>query len=318
MPEGMGWGQLCRWRFVCFNCYLRWFIKEPASTLEIPPFQRIAVVGAGLIGGSVLLAGSRRGLARSFACWSRSEASRRLLAELAIGEVFDHAADCVRDADLVVVATPVDKIAETFAAIGPHLSPGALVTDAGSVKVAVLAAARALPSSVAFVGAHPMAGSEKAGAAHASEHLYAGRTCFITPTGGEPRDAVGRVSAFWRGLGCVIVECPADRHDEIVAAVSHVPHAAASALMLAVADQPGFSAGAAGSGLRDATRIAAGEENLWLGILQANAGHVAAGLRAVEARVAELRTALERGDAATVNRLLAEARVARQSLDRPA
>ena len=314
----MGTGQLCRWRFVCFNCFLRWFIKEPASTLEIPPFQRIAVVGAGLIGGSVLLAGSRRGLARAFTCWSRSEASRRLLADLAVGEVFARAEDCVRDADLVVVATPVDKLAETFAAIGPHLRPGALVTDAGSVKVAVLEAARLLPPTVTFVGAHPMAGSEKAGAAHASATLYDGRTCFITPTGAESPTAVDRVTAFWRGLGCVTLACPAGRHDEIVAAVSHVPHAAASALMLAVADQPGFSPGAAGSGLRDATRIAAGEENLWLGILQANAGHVAAGLRAVEARVAELRGALERGDGATVNRLLAEARVARQSLDRPA
>lgn len=286
--------------------------------MEIPPFQRIAVVGAGLIGGSVLLAGARRGLAGSFACWSRSEASRRLLGDLRVGEVFARAEDCVRGADLVVVATPVDKIEETFALIGPHLRPGALVTDAGSVKVGVLAAARVLPATVAFVGAHPMAGSEKAGATHASEHLYAGRTCFVTPTGAEPAGAVARVAAFWRGLGCAIVECDAARHDEIVAAVSHVPHAAASALMLAVAAQPGFSAGAAGSGLRDATRIAAGEEHLWLGILLANAGQVATGLRAVEARVAELRQALERGDAATVNRLLAEARVLRQSLDRPA
>jgi prephenate dehydrogenase len=314
----MGYRQLCRWQFVGFNCFLRWFIKGTASTLEIPPFQRIAVVGAGLIGGSVLLAGSRRHLAASFACWSRSTASQRLLTELGIGEVFTRVEDCVRGADLVVIATPVDKMAETFATIGPALSPGALVTDAGSVKAAVLEAARGLPASVTFIGAHPMAGSEKAGAAHASEHLFAGRACFITPSGKEPRAAVERVTAFWQGLGCVTTECTAARHDEIVAAVSHVPHAAASALMLAVADQPGFSPAAAGSGLRDATRIAAGEENLWLGILLANASHVSEGLRAVEARLAELRTALERGDATEVNRLLAAARIARQSLDRPA
>jgi len=286
--------------------------------LEIPPFQRIAVVGAGLIGGSVLLAGARRGLAAEFSCWSRSEASRRLLADLRVASVHAQVEDCVRGADLVVVATPVDRIEETFAAIAPALAPGALVTDAGSVKVAILRAAARLPASVTFVGAHPMAGSEKAGAAHASAELYSGRTCFITPTGAEPRAAVDRVTAFWQGLGCRTSECTAEHHDEIVAAISHVPHAAASALMLAVSDQPGFRVDAAGSGLRDATRIAAGEENLWLGILLANAPHVVAGLRSLEARVAELRGAVERGDAAAVNRLLAEARVARQSLDRPA
>ena len=286
--------------------------------MEIPPFQRIAVVGAGLIGGSVLLAGSRRGLAAHFSCWSRSESSRRLLAELRVATVHERIEDCVRGADLVVVATPVDRIEETFAAIAPTLAPGALVTDAGSVKVAILRAARRLPSTVTFVGAHPMAGSEKAGAAHATADLFEGRACFLTPSGDEPRAAVDRVTAFWRGLGCRMTECPAERHDEIVAAISHVPHAAASALMLAVVDQPGFRRDAAGSGLRDATRIAAGEENLWLGILLANAPAVVAGLRSVETRVAELRGALERGDAATVNRLLAEARVARQSLDRPA
>jgi prephenate dehydrogenase len=310
--------ELCRWQFVGFNCSLGWFIKGAAATLEIPPFQRIAVVGAGLIGGSVLLAGSRRGLAAGFSCWSRSASSRRLLADLQVATVHERVEDCVRGADLVVVATPVDRIEETFAAIAPTLAPGALVTDAGSVKVAILRAARRLPSTVTFVGAHPMAGSEKAGAAHAAADLFAGRACFVTPGGDEPRAAVERVTAFWRGLGCRTTECPADRHDEIVAAISHVPHAAASALMLAVLDQPGFNPADAGSGLRDATRIAAGEENLWLGILLANAPHVVAGLRAVEARVAELRAALERGDAANVNRLLAEARVARQSLDRPA
>jgi len=284
----------------------------------MPPFQRIAVVGAGLIGGSVLLAGARRGLAAGFTCWSRSDDARRFLAGLQVATVHAQAEDCVRGADLVVVATPVDRMEETFATIAPALAPGALVTDAGSVKGAIFQAARRLPSKVTFVGAHPMAGSEKAGAAHATADLFAERPCFITPSGAEPRAAVERVTAFWRGLGCRTTECPADRHDEIVAAISHVPHAAASALMLAVLDQPGFSPAAAGTGLRDTTRIAAGEENLWLGILLANAPRVVSGLRSVEARVAELRVALERGDAATVNRLLAAARVGRQSLDRPA
>ncbi len=235
-----------------------------------------------------------------------------------VAEVFDNPVDAVRGADVVVVATPVDKMEESFRQISPGLAPGALVTDAGSVKAAIQAAARVLPTHVAFVGAHPMAGSEKAGAAHASAELFVNRPCFVTPTGAEATAEVQRTHAFWQGLGCRTVECGARRHDEIVAAISHVPHASASALMLAVGGLPGFDSATAGSGLKDATRIAAGEENLWVGILLANATHVAAGLRAAEEQTARLRLALEAGDAPLVRQLLADARVLRQSLDRPA
>jgi len=293
-------------------------MKEGPSTFEMPQFRRIAVVGAGLIGGSVLLAAARRQAAGSLACWSRSPEARALLKGYGVAEVFDQPADAVRGADVVVVATPVDKMEETFRQITPGLDPGALVTDAGSVKAAIQTAARALPAGVTFVGAHPMAGKEKAGAAHASADLYVDRPCFITPTGAEPAEMVRRTHAFWQALGCRTVECGAQRHDEIVAAISHVPHASASALMLAVASLPGFDAATAGSGLKDATRVAAGEENLWVGILMANAQHVAAGLQAAEAQTARLRRALEAGDAGAIRQILADARVARQSLDRPA
>ena len=279
-------------------------------------FKRIAVVGAGLIGGSILLAAARKGLAGSLTCWSRSENSRATLRAFGVAEVFADAAECVRGADLVIVTTPVDTAEETFLAIGPGLSPGAVVTDAGSVKVAIQLAARRLPAANPFVGAHPMAGGEKAGAAHAAATLFEGRVCFVTPTGSEDPKAVEAVRGFWQALGSVLHETDAAKHDEIVAAISHVPHAAASALMLAVMEQPGFRRFAVGAGLRDTTRIAAGEENLWVGILLANARHAAAGLRDLERRTAELRTAVEANDAESLRRLLAEARVARQNLDR--
>ena len=284
----------------------------------MPQFKRIAVVGAGLIGGSVLLAAARRQLAGSLACWSRSAESRAYLRGLAVGEVFNDAVSAVRGADLIVVATPVDKMEETFRTIAPGLAPQALVTDAGSVKAAIQQAARVLPANVAFVGAHPMAGSEKAGSAHASAELFVNRPCFVTPTGTEAPETVQRTHDFWQALGCRTVSCSAQRHDEIVAAISHVPHASASALMLAVGSLPGFDPATAGAGLKDATRIAAGEENLWVGILLANAPHVIAGLRAAEEQTAALRQALEAGDAARVRQLLADARLLRQSLDRPA
>ena len=280
-------------------------------------FKRIAVVGAGLIGGSILLAAARKGLAGSLACWSRSEKSRATLQAFGVAEVFADAAACVKGADLVIVTTPVDTAEETFLAIAPGLSPGAVVTDAGSVKGAILLAARLLPAANPFVGAHPMAGGEKAGATHAAANLFEGRVCFLTPTGAEDPKALAAVRLFWEELGSILHETDAAKHDEIVAAISHVPHAAASALMLAVVDQPGFRRFAAGAGLRDSTRVAAGEENLWVGIMLANARHTAAGLLAVERRAAELRTAIEANDVPTLRRLLAEARIARQNLDRP-
>ena len=273
-------------------------------------FKRIAVVGAGLIGGSILLAAARKGLAGSLACWSRSEKSRATLRDFGVAEVFDDAAACVRGADLV------DTAAETFLAITPGLSPGAIVTDAGSVKAAILLAARHLPATNPFIGSHPMAGGEKAGAAHAAANLFEGRVCFLTPTGAEDPKALAAVRLFWQELGSVLHETDAAQHDEIVAAISHVPHAAASALMLAVMDQPGFRRFAAGAGLRDSTRVAAGEESLWVGIMLANPRHTVAGLLAVERRAAELRTAIEANDVPTLRRLLAEARIARQGLDR--
>jgi prephenate dehydrogenase len=280
-------------------------------------FKRIAVVGAGLIGGSILLAAARKGMAGSLACWSRSAGSRQTLKDFGVAEVFEDPAECVRGADLVIVTTPVDTAEETFLAIAPGLSPGAVVTDAGSVKGAILVAARRLPAANPFIGAHPMAGGEKAGAAHASAQLFEGRVCFLTPTGSEDPQALGTVRRFWQELGSVLHETDAAKHDEIVAAISHVPHAAASALMLAVMDQPGFRRFAVGAGLRDTTRIAAGEENLWVGIMLANARHTSAGLRDLERRAAELRAAIEANDAGSLRRLLAEARIARQNLDRP-
>jgi len=278
-------------------------------------FNRIAVIGAGLIGGSVLLAASQRKAAISLAGWSHSKGSRDLLKAFTGVEVFESAAEAVKGADLVVIGTPVDKIKETLIAIAPGLKAGAVVTDVGSVKESVILDAKVLPGSVTFIGSHPMAGSEKAGTAQAKAELFDGRVCFITPSGNEDPAAVQQLRNFWKSLGAVTVECGAKQHDAFVAVTSHVPHVSAAALMLAVARSPQFNIAAAGSGLRDATRIAAGEENLWVGILLANVDQVVAGLNSVEKNLQELRDAIKAGDKAKLESLLRAARVARQSLD---
>ena len=282
----------------------------------MPIFNRIAVVGAGLIGGSILLAAARRGLANSYAGWSRSAEAQQTLRDFAVAEIFSTPEACVRGADLIIVATPVDRMKETFRIIKPHLTPGAIVTDAGSVKASILADAKILPKTVTFIGSHPMAGSEKAGSAHADAELFNKRLCFVTSTGREKEDDLKKVMGFWQALGSQISLVDAAEHDQIVASISHLPHASAAALMLAVQASAGFQTRAAGQGLRDATRIAAGEENLWTGIFLSNRENVVQGLTELEKRTQELKRLIESADAAGLQKFLAEARIARQALDR--
>jgi prephenate dehydrogenase len=280
-------------------------------------FNRISVVGAGLIGGSVLLAAKKRNISSSFSCWSHSPATLKFWSNLGWVDVHSSLEDSVKDADLIVIATPVDKMAEIFIKISPFLKPGALITDVGSIKGTILKASSVLPPSVTFIGSHPMAGSEKAGAQNAQVDLFENRFCFITP---GPRDqdmSIQKIDQFWKSLGSKTFLCSAEKHDEIVAAISHTPHACAAALMLAVKNLPGFKQAAVGAGLKDSTRIAAGEENLWVGILLANAAHVSQGLKEVEKQTLNLRTAIERGDVATLSKILKDARIARQTLDQP-
>jgi len=278
-------------------------------------FKHISVVGAGLIGGSILLAAKKLNVSPEFSCWSHSPSTLSFWSNLGWVNTHSSLKDSVKDADLVIIATPVDKISETFINIAPFLKPGCLITDVGSIKAEVLKAAAVLPTSVSFVGSHPMAGSEKAGAKNARADLFENRFCFITPGPHDPAESVQKLELFWKSLGSKTFICSAEKHDEVVAAISHTPHASAAALMLAVKNLPGFKQAAVGAGLKDSTRIAAGEENLWVGILLANATHVTQGLKEVEKQTAQLRMAIERGDAAGLSKILEAARIARQSLD---
>jgi len=278
-------------------------------------FKHISVVGAGLIGGSILLAAKKLNVSPEFSCWSHSPSTLSFWSNLGWVNTHSSLKDSVKDADLVIIATPVDKISETFINIAPFLKPGCLITDVGSIKAEVLKAAAVLPTSVSFVGSHPMAGSEKAGAKNARADLFENRFCFITPGPHDPAESVQKLELFWKSLGSKTFICSAEKHDEVVAAISHTPHASAAALMLAVKNLPGFKQAAVGAGLKDSTRIAAGEENLWVGILLANATHVTQGLKEVEKQTAQLRMAMELCDAAGLSKILEAARIARQSLD---
>jgi prephenate dehydrogenase len=271
--------------------------------------RRLAIVGLGLLGGSVALAARRRGVAEHVVASGRrpaalAEARRRgVVAETApLG-------DAVRGADLVVLATPVAAMAAVLREAAPHLAPGAVVTDVGSVKGCLAETLPGiLPREVAYVGSHPMAGSHLRGWEHAREDLFEGAACVVTPTASTRGDAVARVEDFWRALGARVVRRDPETHDREVAWTSHVPHVLAFAFASALQDAPAGAAELAGPGFRDFTRIARSDAELWSEILAANRKAIAGPLQRAGERLAALARALEGGDPEALERLLAEAR----------
>jgi len=260
-----------------------------------PRFERVAIVGVGLIGGSLGLALRAEGLAAEVVGYGRSAANLEIArARGCIDVVATTLAEAARDAALVVLAAPVGRCAELARALRPHAPSDAILTDVGSVKgLLVPALERAWVDGARVVGAHPLAGSEAAGAAAAKADLFRDRRCILTPTAATGADALERVHGLWEALGARVERLDAELHDAILARVSHLPHLVAYALVEAVAsaridgrDPLPYAA----SGFRDTTRIAASRGELWRDILVANAPAVRAGL-------GELRAALDRLDA---------------------
>jgi cyclohexadieny/prephenate dehydrogenase len=279
-----------------------------------PVFQRIAVVGLGLLGGSVGLAAKARGAAATVIGATRSQDARaRALRAGAVDEVREPV-DAVRGADLVVLATPVYAMQDVAVALRPGLSDGAIVTDVGSVKGVVSERLPgSLPEGVAWVGSHPMAGSHERGIEAARADLFEGAVCVVTAAGDAA--AAERVADFWRALGARVIARDPARHDAEVAWTSHLPHLLAFAFARALEAAPAGWRDVVGSGFRDFTRIAHSDGELWSDILTANRKALAAPLEAFGDSLQELARALEAGDADALEALLA---AARRSLSRAA
>ena len=275
-----------------------------------PRFERLAVLGLGLLGGSVAWAARARGMAAEVVgCGRHGEPLRRALARGLVDRVAVDPALAVAGADLVVLATPVAAMAERVRAASPGLRPGALVTDVGSVKAPLAETLPGLlPPGVAYVGAHPMAGSHERGAEHARPDLFEGAVCVVTATPSTQADALARIESFWCGLGARIVRRDPATHDREVAWMSHVPHALAFAFARALGEAPDGAREVAGPGFRDFTRIARSDPELWAEILVANGKALAGPLACVAGQLAELARAVEAGDADAATRLLGEAR----------
>jgi len=276
-------------------------------------WHSVAIVGVGMIGGSIGKALRGRHLATRVIGIGRSQAG--LDAARRAAAVTDTSTDiaAVADADLVVVAAGVAAIPALLDAIDAVVKPGTLVTDAGSTKGSIVAAWERRRSSRRgrFVGAHPLAGSHRRGAAAAAADLFAGRVTVVTPAPKTPPADAEEAGGFWAALGSTVFMMPPREHDKLLAATSHAPHVVAAAIAAAtpaVARQ--FTAG----GWRDTTRIAAGDPELWADILLDNAAQVAPALRRIAATQEKLLAAVEAGDRRRLVTLLTKAKEDRDAV----
>ena len=241
-----------------------------------PLFNRMALVGVGLIGSSIARAAREAGVVGSIVATARSEKTRRRVVELGIADqVVDTNAAAVKDADLVIVCIPVGACGEVAKEIGPHLQAGAIVSDVGSVKDTILRdMAPHLPANVHFIPAHPVAGTEHSGPDAGFAELFVNRWCILTPPDKADAQAVEKLAAFWRALGANVETMSADHHDLVLAITSHVPHLIAYTIVGTADDLQTvtrsevlkFSAG----GFRDFTRIAASDPTMWRDVFLAN------------------------------------------------
>lgn len=238
-------------------------------------YGRVALIGLGLIAGSMAHAMRRGGLAGEITGYARSAETRRIAAEIGlVDRVCDSAEQAVEGADLVVLAVPVGAMAEVAAAIAPHLKPGATVTDVGSVKGAVVeAVAPHIPEGVHFVPAHPLAGTEHSGPYSGFATLFDNRWCIVIPGEEEP-EAVERLVALWQGMGAHVDRMDAAHHDLVLAVTSHTPHLIAYT-MVGVADHLRRVSNSevikySASGFRDFTRIAASDPTMWRDVFLTN------------------------------------------------
>lgn len=274
-----------------------------------PPFERLAVLGLGLLGGSVAAAAKARGLAREVVGAARRQAPLDRALAAGIVDQVSTPAEAVVGADFVVLGTPVGSMGRVLADVRGGFAPGCLVTDVGSVKGAVLDLLPGLvPEGVEFVGSHPMAGSHLRGPDHARADLFEDSTCVVTPREDQATAPVERVEAFWTALGARVVRRAAPDHDEEVAWASHLPHLLAFAFADALHAAPDTAGELAGGGFRDFTRIAQSDAEMWGEILALNGKAMSGPLNHFSASLAKLARALEEGDLESLERTLGQAR----------
>jgi prephenate dehydrogenase len=275
--------------------------------------ETLTIVGVGLIGGSVGLAARQRRVARRVVgVGLHRDTLDRARLQGVIDEACLDLAAAVRAADLVVFCTPVDHLVEQIVAAAPHCAAHAVLTDVGSTKAVIVhGVEERLPAGAAFVGSHPLAGSEKQGSDHATPHLFSNRVTVVTPTARTPPAALERVSAFWAALGARVHRMSPEDHDEALALTSHLPHLLASALAGLL---PPHLQDLTATGFRDTTRIAAGDAALWTAIFTQNRPALLRALAALRGRLDGIEDALQHHHLSAIHAWLDQAKKVRDAL----
>jgi prephenate dehydrogenase len=277
------------------------------------PLDTVAIVGVGLIGGSIGLALRRRGLAKRVIGIGRRQESLRVARR--VGAVTNTTVELdkgVAEAELIIVCTPVGRIVQDVQQAANACPENTLITDAGSTKQAIVAALDdTLPRGCRFLGSHPLAGSEQTGPANASAELFEGRVALITPTKNTRAEDFDLIESFWQGLGSVVIRLSPEEHDFALGITSHLPHAVAMALAACI---PEKYFRLSGGGLLDTTRIAASDPELWEQIFRQNRDNILAALDQFGTKLVALQAAVRDGQTAKILELLTLAKKNRDAL----
>ncbi len=283
-------------------------------------FDKVAVLGTGLLGASFAEVLRRKGLAGKISAWSRSEQTRaKCRAKSDIYDIVeDYPQEAVKDADFVLICTPTAFIAPTLRQVAKHLKKGALVSDVGSVKGSICAECSKIimNTGASFIGSHPMAGSEKIGIDFADVNLFEGRPCFVCANVGENKFAQRVLTELWKQVGMKVFCVEPNLHDSIVARVSHLPHLLAVTLCSQSADfENGDLREYSGPGFRDTTRVASGSPEMWDSICADNSEQILKALKDYSENLNKLIDAFEKSDADFIARRLRKAKQYRDGLD---
>jgi cyclohexadieny/prephenate dehydrogenase len=283
-------------------------------------FDRVAFIGIGLIGSSLARRMRRDGLAREIiACARRAETLDKVRDLKLADRVTADAADAVKDADLVVIATPLSAYAEVGVRIGPALKAGTIVTDVGSVKSSAIRDLQpSLPAGVHFIAGHPVAGTEHSGPESGFADLFEGRWCILTPINGADPEALEKLKGLWEAAGSKVVMMDPEHHDKVLAIVSHLPHLIAYTIVDTATNLERdlqsevieFSA----SGFRDFTRIAASDPVMWRDVFLANREAVLEMLQRFTEDLTALQRAIRRGEGDKLQELFTRTRAIRRAI----
>ena len=280
-------------------------------------FEKMTILGPGLLGASLAMASRQKKLANKIVVWARrKEAATKCKSQNWCNEAFVEIPEAVAGSQFVVICTPVRHIERIVSTISSNVDEGCLVTDVGSVKqkICTKASESFKKSNAIFIGSHPMAGSDRTGMSHASNLLFEGRPCFVTPEDNQDEHEIQKLVSFWKELGMKVSTASPVEHDAIVAHLSHLPHAISMVICNLLAKSPPKWNQMSGQGLRDTTRIAAGDPAMWEEIFSQNRTALLHAAKSFEKEFKEWIKILEEGNTSEILNQLSNGKVFRDSL----